>query len=71
MNARSFEETARKSRGVRIEPGRRIVLTEFGTLGDLHPFLAIALGLRKRGHQVIIASYGRFKLDMDARIPLD
>jgi rhamnosyltransferase subunit B len=58
---RSFEETARESRRVGIEPGRRIVLTVFGTLGDLHPFLAFALGLKARGHRVIVASYDRYR----------
>jgi rhamnosyltransferase subunit B len=33
-----------------------IVLNTFGSLGDLHPYLAIAIGLRKRGHQSVIAT---------------
>jgi rhamnosyltransferase subunit B len=37
-------------------PARRIVLTTYGTLGDLHPYLAIALELRARGHQPVIAT---------------
>jgi hypothetical protein len=28
---------------------RRIVLTTFGSLGDLHPYIAVALGLKSRG----------------------
>jgi UDP:flavonoid glycosyltransferase YjiC (YdhE family) len=36
--------------------GRRIVLTTFGSLGDLYPYIAIALGLKARGHDVIIAT---------------
>jgi UDP:flavonoid glycosyltransferase YjiC (YdhE family) len=42
--------------------GRRIVVTTLGSLGDLHPYLAIALGLQARGHDVIVATgecYGR------------
>lgn len=35
---------------------RRIVVTTFGSLGDLHPYLAIALGLRARGHNVVVAT---------------
>lgn len=35
---------------------KRILLTTTGSLGDLHPFLAIGLGLKDRGHAVIIAS---------------
>ncbi len=37
-------------------PRRRIVLTTFGSLGDLHPYLAIALGLQERGHEVVLAT---------------
>lgn len=36
--------------------GRRIVLTTFGSLGDVHPYIAIALGLVERGHSVVIAT---------------
>ncbi len=35
---------------------RRIVLTTFGSLGDLYPYLAIAQELQTRGHQVVIAT---------------
>ena len=35
---------------------KRIVLTTFGSLGDLHPYIAIALGLQERGHEAIIAT---------------
>ncbi|MGY4398841.1 UDP:flavonoid glycosyltransferase YjiC (YdhE family) [Sphingomonas sp. UYAg733] len=36
-------------------PMRRIVLTTVGTLGDLHPFIAIALALRSRGFSPVLA----------------
>lgn len=35
---------------------KRIVLTTHGTLGDLHPFLAIALELQRRGYKPVIAT---------------
>src|SRR5437660_12013991 len=35
---------------------RRIVLTTHGSLGDLHPYLAIALGLQARGHKPVIVT---------------
>jgi rhamnosyltransferase subunit B len=35
---------------------RRIVFTTFGTFGDLHPYIAIALGLKARGHRVTLAT---------------
>lgn len=34
----------------------RIVLATFGSLGDLHPFLALALRLRSAGHHPVIAT---------------
>jgi rhamnosyltransferase subunit B len=33
----------------------RIVLTTFGTLGDVHPLIAVALEMRRRGHQPALA----------------
>jgi UDP:flavonoid glycosyltransferase YjiC (YdhE family) len=33
-----------------------IVLATFGSLGDLHPHLAIGIGLRQRGHRVTLAA---------------
>lgn len=32
------------------------LLTTFGSLGDLHPYIAVGLGLRERGHAVTIAT---------------
>ena len=34
----------------------RIVFATIGSLGDLHPVIAFALGLRERGHRVEIAT---------------
>ena len=34
----------------------RILLATFGSLGDLHPFLAVGRALRERGHDAIIAT---------------
>ena len=34
----------------------RIVVTTHGSLGDLHPYVAIALGLKARGHEAILAT---------------
>ncbi len=33
----------------------RIILTTYGSLGDLNPFIATAVGLRDRGHEVTFA----------------
>ncbi|MGK7939059.1 MAG: glycosyltransferase [Crocosphaera sp.] len=35
--------------------GQRIIITTYGSLGDIHPYIAIALELKKRGHQPVIA----------------
>jgi rhamnosyltransferase subunit B len=35
---------------------KRIVLTTYGSLGDLHPYIALALELKRRGHQPVIAT---------------
>ena len=45
----------------RVVTGRRIVLTSVGSLGDLHPFIAIGLGLKARGHDAVIATGERFR----------
>lgn len=34
----------------------RIVLTTFGSYGDVHPYMALGLGLKARGHQVTLAT---------------
>jgi len=39
--------------------GRRIILTTFGSLGDLFPYIAVALGLQARGHEAVIATTRR------------
>lgn len=39
-----------------IKGSRRIVLTTAGSLGDLYPFVAIAIELQKRGHDVVLAT---------------
>jgi UDP:flavonoid glycosyltransferase YjiC (YdhE family) len=40
---------------------KRIVLTTFGSLGDLNPFIALALGLQARGHQPVIAASAYYR----------
>ena len=46
---------------------KNIVITTFGSLGDLHPYLAIAPGLQARGHRVTIATaaYYRPKIESE------
>jgi rhamnosyltransferase subunit B len=44
----------------------RIVLNTFGSLGDLHPYLAIALELQRRGHQPVVATHGLYRARVEA-----
>jgi len=41
--------------------GKRIVLATFGSLGDLHPYLAVALELKRAGHRPLIATTDIFR----------
>jgi UDP:flavonoid glycosyltransferase YjiC (YdhE family) len=41
------------------------VLTTFGSLGDLHPYIAVGIGLRGRGHRVTIATSGVYRAKVD------
>jgi rhamnosyltransferase subunit B len=38
-----------------------IVLATSGSLGDLHPYLAVGLGLKRRGHKVTVATAGAYR----------
>ena len=44
----------------------RILLTTFGSLGDLHPYLAIAVELRRRGHIPVIGSIEHHRSHVEA-----
>ena len=45
---------------------KRILLATIGSLGDLHPCLALALGLRERGHLPIIASTELYRAKVES-----
>ncbi len=45
--------------------GKRIVLSTFGSFGDVHPYIAIALELRARGHRPVIATSEVYRDKMD------
>jgi rhamnosyltransferase subunit B len=40
---------------------KRIVLNTFGSFGDIHPYLAIGLELRRRGHAAVIATLAIYR----------
>jgi rhamnosyltransferase subunit B len=44
----------------------QIVLTTIGSFGDLHPKIAIALELRKRGHDVVFATHKEYQDKIEA-----
>jgi UDP:flavonoid glycosyltransferase YjiC (YdhE family) len=53
------------------EPGaavrkRRIVLTTLGSPRDLHPYIAVALGLKARGHEAVIATSECYRQKVEA-----
>ena len=45
---------------------KKIVLAPFGSLGDLHPFLAIGIELRERGHEIIVCTSEAYREKIDA-----
>ena len=49
-----------------MKSGKRIVLSTFGSFGDVHPYIAIALELKARGHQPIVATSEVYREKMDA-----
>ena len=44
----------------------RIVVTTVGSLGDLHPKIAIALELRRRGHNIVFATQKVYQAKIEA-----
>ncbi|MGI8788540.1 MAG: glycosyltransferase [Pyrinomonadaceae bacterium] len=44
----------------------KIVLSTFGSLGDLHPMLALAIELEKRGHEIVINTLEVYREKIDA-----
>lgn len=45
--------------------GKRIVISTFGSFGDVHPYIAIALELKARGHQPVIATSEVYREKLD------
>jgi len=44
----------------------KIVFATFGSLGDLHPYIAVALALRARGHRPVIATFAEYRDGVEA-----
>ncbi len=45
---------------------KRIVLSTFGSFGDIHPYIAVALELKARGHTPVMATSEVYREKMDA-----
>jgi MGT family glycosyltransferase len=45
---------------------KRIVLTTFGSFGDIHPYIAVGLELQARGHTAIIATSPAYREKIEA-----
>lgn len=43
----------------------RVLLTTFGTYGDLNPFVAVGLALKRRGHDAAIATAEGYRADVE------
>src|SRR5882757_1393367 len=44
----------------------RIVLNTFGSFGDVHPYLALAIELKKRGHDPVVATAEFYRSKIEA-----
>jgi rhamnosyltransferase subunit B len=51
--------------GFEPEP-RRFLIVTYGSFGDLHPFLAVAIGLKQRGHHVTLASSENYRKKVES-----
>lgn len=45
----------------------RVLLATFGSLGDLHPYIALALALQRRGHRPVLASLERYRQAVESQ----
>ena len=45
---------------------RKVVISTAGSLGDLNPFIALALELKRRGYEPLIASQVEFRAKIEA-----
>lgn len=45
---------------------KRIAFATFGSFGDLHPYIAVARELSRRGHRPVIASFAEFREAVEA-----
>src|SRR5688572_15018769 len=46
--------------------GKRIAIAAIGTMGDVQPFVALAIALQRRGHSVVLATTSDFETFVSA-----
>ncbi len=51
---------------MQLSTSKRIVFTTWGSFDDLHPFMALALELKARGHRPAIASIAEYRPKVEA-----
>ncbi|MGB3514135.1 MAG: glycosyltransferase [Microcoleaceae cyanobacterium] len=66
QNTKLNSQTNQASRQLKTTQSKHIVLTTFGSLGDLYPYIAIAQGLQSRGHRPSIATSERYRQQVEA-----
>jgi rhamnosyltransferase subunit B len=44
-----------------MRESKRVILTTFGSFGDIHPYMAIAMELQARGHEPVIATSSLYR----------
>ena len=47
---------------------KKIILTTFGSYGDIHPYMALALELQARGHHPVIATSELYREKMQTAV---
>ena len=47
-------------------PSKRIIVATFGSLGDIHPYIALARALQDRGHCPVIATIDKYRQPVTA-----
>ena len=48
-----------------MSSSKRIVFATFGSLGDLHPYVAVSRELARRGHRPVIATFEEFRENVE------
>lgn len=65
-DARDDRKRADQTRVANPVDAKRIVLTTWGSFGDLHPYIATAIELKRRGHRPSIATSHYYRTKIEA-----